>query len=292
MRDLDAKGITLSSVSITPYKRRYRHDVRDLLFHSYRMHSHLDWHETDQWLDSEEAPMRLAWAGNRLVGLMAASVPLNQSCWLRLLAVSDDIQPLPILTALWEDLLIELRAQSIHKVALLVLRDWIIHYAGALGFLYVEDIVTLRRNAQPMPDPTPTPVAIRTATSDDLAVITEIDQAAFIPPWQLTLSELRQATRIAAICTVALLNDEIVGYQLSTLYFDGAHLARLAVRPSMQGTGVGHVLVDDLLRRFVRRGVLSTTVNTQETNVRSQRLYNSFGFTRNGYDLPVWMADI
>jgi hypothetical protein len=38
--------------------------------------------------------------------------------------------------------------------------------------------------------------------------------------------------------------------------------------------------------------VLSTTVNTQESNVRSQHLYTRFGFARNGYDLPVWMADI
>ncbi len=83
---------------------------------------------------------------------------------------------------------------------------------------------------------------------------------------------------------------QIVGYQLSTLYFDGAHLARLAISPVAQGKGVARALLSDVLTRFDRRGVRTMTVNTQSSNLRSQRLYTGYGFERNGYDLPVWIA--
>jgi ribosomal protein S18 acetylase RimI-like enzyme len=97
---------------------------------------------------------------------------------------------------------------------------------------------------------------------------------------------------VRRICTVAERDSAIIGYQLSTLYFDGGHLARLAVHPSAQGGGVGAALLHDLIQRFMRRGVGSITVNTQASNTRSQRLYQRFGFERNGYDLPVWIAEI
>lgn len=282
----------ITSLTITPYKRRYRQDVRDLLYHSYRTHNHLDWQESDQWLDSDEMPIRLAWSGGRLVGLLATSRPLNHTCWLRLVAVDDSAPPTRILAALWNDMLDELRALTVRQVALLGLRDWILSYLPPLGFYYVEDIVTLRRGMDVLPSLPTTRLRLRSVYPDDIRRIAEVDQAAFTPPWQLSETELRHAERAAASCSVALLDNVVVGYQLSTLYFDGAHLARLAVHPSAQGQGVGSVLLYDLLNRFMHRGVLSTTVNTQETNLRSQHLYERFGFARNGYDLPVWMVDL
>jgi ribosomal protein S18 acetylase RimI-like enzyme len=108
----------------------------------------------------------------------------------------------------------------------------------------------------------------------------------------MSASDLRQAMRMAASSTVAMMTTTIVGYQISTMYFDGSHLARLAVRPEIQTRGVGTALVSDVLRRFARRGVASMTVNTQLTNERSQHVYERLGFERNGYDLAVWTAAI
>jgi [ribosomal protein S18]-alanine N-acetyltransferase len=286
------RGDRLAEVTVTPFQRRYREDVRDLLFRTYRMHSHLDWYDTDQWLETDDVPMRLAWAGGRLAGFMAASQPLNNTSWIRLAAVADDIQPQPVMTHLWDALVDDLRARAVRTVALLVLRDWVVHYLSPHGFHYVEDIVTLRRAMQSLPDAPRPPLNIRVSTPDDINIIAAIDQAAFAPPWQLSLPELRQAQRVSAICTVAERDGEIIGYQLSTLYFDGGHLARLAVQPFAQGNGIGAALLHDLIQRFMRRGVGSITVNTQASNTRSQRLYQRFGFERNGYDLPVWMAEI
>ncbi len=279
---------------VTPYQRRHRHAVRDLLFRSYRAHTHLDWQETDQWLEEgERYPARLVWQGQRLVGIMATSAPLNHTCWLRIAAVADNSDAPAILKLLWEDLLPELRRLEVRTVALLIIRNWIADYAGTLGFRYTDEIITFRRPNLEIPVETPPPaLSIRLSQPEDLPTILALDNRAFVAPWQMEREELRQAHRISASCTVAQVGGEIVGYQLSTLYFDGAHLARLAVDPEAQGHGVARALLIDLLSRFARRGVQSMTVNTQMTNTRSQNLYTGFGFERTGYDLPVWMVDV
>ena len=119
-----------TAISVTRYQRRNRWTVRDLLSRNYYSHTHLDWHDTDQWLDQEAAPIRLAWQHNRLVGVMATSVPLNQTCWIRLAAILDHSEAQPLLTALWNDLRLELSALGVHTAAWLMIRDWPTQYAG------------------------------------------------------------------------------------------------------------------------------------------------------------------
>lgn len=284
----------LNTLSLTPYQRRHRHAVRDLLFRSYRVHTHLDWQETDQWLDDgERYPMRLAWQNARLQGIIAASEPVDGTCWLRVVAVSDHVDASALLTQLWADLVPDLRARGVQTVALLLVRNWVAPYTAALGFRFAEEIITFRRPQLEIPDePLPPGLTIRLTRDDDLPTILTVDNRAFAPPWQMERDELRQAERISACCTVAEIDGQVVGYELSTLYFDGAHLARLAVAPEVQGIGAARALLIDLLRRFERRGVHSMTVNTQSSNARSQRLYTGFGFERTGYDLPVWMLQL
>ena len=282
-----------AAISVTRYQRRNRWAIRDLLARNYYSHSHLDWHDTDQWLDHEAAPIRLAWQHNRLVGALAASVPLNQTCWVRLAAVADHSDAQPVLDMLWKDLSVELHVLGVHTVAWLMIRDWPIQYVESMGFSFREEIVTLRRvNQNPLPDLNPPDLSIRLARAEDLPIMAQVDQAAFTAPWQMTLGEVRQAERISANCTVAQVGEQIVGYQLSTLYFDGAHLARLAVAPNMQRKGIGSAFLSDVLRTFARRGVYSMTVNTQASNEISQRLYLRYDFRHNGYNLPVWMAKL
>ncbi len=282
----------LSVPSVTSYQRRHRHAVRDLLFRSYRTHTHLDWQETDQWLeDGELYPAKLAWQNMRLQGILATSAPLNRTCWLRIASVSDHADAEAILSLLWDDLKTDLRERGVNTVALLLIRNWIASYAVKLGFQFSEEIITFRRSQTSIPDTElPPDLSIRLFQPDDLPAILAVDNSAFAPPWQMDSVELRQAQRISACCTVAERDGRIVGYELSTLYFDGAHLARLAVAPEAQGIGVARALLTDVLHRFERRGVHSMTVNTQSTNTRSQRLYTGFDFERTGYDLPVWMA--
>lgn len=280
----------VSSLTVTPFQRRNLQAVRDLLFRSIFVHTHLDWHDTDNWLESNEAILRLAWQNGWLVGVLGISRPLNQASWIRLACVSDYVNPEMVLASLWAELSAGLRDQGVSIVGLLAIREWIGRYAPVMGFEYQEDIITLARASHHLPDPPANRPSIRVVELRDLESLARLDETAFSPPWQMSLSELRQAYRMASSCTLAYLDQTMLGYQFSTLYFDGAHLARLAVAPQAQGKGVGTALLDDLLRRFARRGVFGITVNTQSSNTHSRNLYSRFGFQTNGFDLPYWSA--
>ena len=275
-------------IQVRPLQVRDQQAVEDLVFHSYRLHTHLDWYDVLDWLGRDESPVRLAWQGPRLTGLMAISQPLNHSAWLRILALDDTAPAYQVTDSLWQDLLPELRASGIDSVSALVTRDWIQPLVRHLKFHYVEDVITLEREGTGLPDLAESPLNVRLTQPEDLDQITAIDQTAFEPPWQMARDDLWQARRVAAICTLAELEGQPVGYQISTQYGDSAHLARLAVAPSLQHHGVGSLLLHDVLQRFLRRRIHNMTVNTQAHNLTSQRLYRHFGFRRNGYDPGVW----
>jgi ribosomal protein S18 acetylase RimI-like enzyme len=82
--------------------------------------------------------------------------------------------------------------------------------------------------------------------------------------------------------------NEIVGYQYSTSSAMGGHLARLAVKKSMQGNGVGYLLVHQVLNQFSKQGVRHVTVNTQEKNIASLSLYSKAGFSITGESYRVY----
>ena len=282
-----------AKITTTSYERRYQQAVGDLIFHSYQLHTHLDWFEAIDWLHRFEVPARLAWQDDQLAGVMAISHPLNGAAWLRLVAINEIASTQTVMTALWQSLIPEIRQLPATSLSVLISRNWIKKYLRPLNFYFVEDVVTMERHhrARP-PQIMPGSTRIRPIQADDLSAITALDQAAFSTPWQMTHNEIRAAQRMAAQATVAELHNQIVGYQISTIYDDGAHLARLAVDPTFQGRGVGSTLLHDLLAYFSHRNVQSVTVNTQASNIRSQQLYRRFGFRRNGYDLPVWMLDL
>lgn len=160
-------------------------------------------------------------------------------------------------------------------------------HLSALGFTPYDEVVTLRRASMHLPSSELSPIHVRSVLTPDMSAILTLDQAAFIAPWHMSDADLRQAERLCASGSVALVDGKVVGFQFSTFYFDGAHLARLAVHPDYQGRGVGHALISDLILRMSRRSVYVITVNTQLTNTTSQRLYRRFCFERTGYDLPV-----
>jgi GNAT superfamily N-acetyltransferase len=273
---------------ITPYVRRHRRATLQLVTESFQVHSHLDWQSVEDWLDDSNAIVLLAWQKSHLVGVMAASDILGDATWLRLVAVEDLADPSVVLAALWPPMRQQLIFAGTREVGVLVMRDWLISYLGSLGFMYGEDIITLRRVSADMPPPFREDVRIRNAYWNDLSTVVQVDHAAFAPLWRMGRGSLRQAARVSALFTVAELGGSIVGYQLSTQHADGGHLARLAVLPDVQGQGVGGALVGHLLRNFIRRGVVNVSVNTQQTNEQSQRLYFRFGFQRTMQDLPFW----
>lgn len=278
-------------LTIAPYERRHRNALLNLTYYSQWTHKHLDWYKAGQWIDREDGYIYLAWDDDKLVGYIGLSMPLNGASWVRLLGVHDDVSPLPVIKELWQAAEAHGRDIGVNKFAVLMVTNWLKPYILDLDFDYLEDIITLNRVGHILPERPKSHVKIYSANSEDLSAITQVDQQAFSPPWQMTAHDLWQAFRISASATVAILDDAIVGYQISTRHRATGHLARLAVAPNQQGKRIGSMLLYDLLSKLDRRGITSITVNTQKSNISSLRLYQHYGFFRNGFDLGVWLKD-
>ena len=281
-----------SQVTITPYARRHRRDFLNFLQNDQRLHIHLDWHTVDEWISDPEVPVFLAYHDRKLTGAIAAAPALGHTTWLRLLALGSAVDTDYLLAELWSPLRDQLLSIGVNQIAALIIQPWMTPHLAALGFAYLDEIVTLRRQGMDVPAPLHNDVQVRHTDWREVRRIVEIDHAAFVPIWQLSETSLRQAARSAYSFTVAELDGRMVGYQLSTMYQDGAHLARLATLPDAQGQGIGGLLIGEMVGQFLRRGVMNVTVNTQQTNSQSQRLYQRYGFSPTGLIMPVWSMNI
>lgn len=273
---------------ITPYRPRHRGDLLNLSYYSRWTHQHLDWHEMSQWLDDGVGAVFLAWHGERLVGYMGLSAALNGTSWIRLLGIEDGAVPAPVIQELWHSAQARRLQLGISTVAILLTKSWLSVYVRQLGFACLDSIITLGCIGDKLPAAPISPVNVVPAAVEDLPDIAQIDHLAFYPPWQMTQYDLRQALRISTCTSIAVLAGETAGYQISTRQHESGHLARLAVAPAYQGMQIGSTLLHELLREFNRAGIRSVTVNTQQSNHSSQRLYRNYGFFRSGFDHEVW----
>jgi ribosomal-protein-alanine N-acetyltransferase len=276
---------------VVPYARRHRRAVLNLVNDGRcRLHVHLDWQTLEDWIDGPNVPMYLGWHEQTLIGILAAAPPQADTSWLRLIAIDDDADADAVLRDLWLLLRIHLRAASVREVGALLLQPWLRPHLEGIGFAQREHIVTLERAGLEAPPPLRRDVHIRHTDVRDVPLAIQVDHAAFAPMWQMSPASIRQAAREAASFTIAELGGAVVGYQISTLHRHTGHLARLAVVPGVQGSGVGGALISELVASFSWRGVTTISVNTQESNVRSRSLYTRYGFVPTGRDIAYWSA--
>ena len=127
---------------------------------------------------------------------------------------------------------------------------------------------------------------------NDLFEVEEVDHDAFGSFWHNSFDALLRAREQSYYASVAEDQDRVIGYQISTGSPFGAHLARLGVRKEAQGRGVGSALVHDLIQQggALQSGRLS--VNTQDDNAASLRLYQRLGFARTGEYYPVFVQSM
>ena len=272
--------------SVRPATEADRNAISLLLRYEPYVHSHLDWRPPEDWLGAQ--PYLMLERGQRAIGALAAPPDPPHTAWLRLFAVVGDASPAAVWDQLWPPARDELIQRGVRTAAALSLEQWFGPLAARAGFQETHAVVVLERPRGPLADPPRPPVAaIRQATPNDYEAVYATDLAAFTPPWQMSADVLSQAVTMADLITVAEVEGQVVGYQLTTPSQQGAHLARLAVLPAWQGFGIGRALVRHLIEHYNRRRVRLLSVNTQDTNSASLAVYQSLGFTPTGTRFPV-----
>ncbi|MFN2112231.1 MAG: GNAT family N-acetyltransferase [Anaerolineales bacterium] len=240
---------------------------------------HLDWHSPLSWLGKQPFFLQEVDEGEILAAL-ACPPDAAGLIWLRLFAAAPGFSPQQAWQALWpaaRDWLKEnLPTAQVNSLAVSPQVEELLVQADFKEISQVVSLVWDIGSAR-WPDGTGS-VEVREMAPDDLPQVFEIDLAAFDPLWRNTLDELQAAFSVSSYASVGLVEGRVSGYQISTASSQGGHLARLAVSPDLQGKGIGVTILDDLLERFTRAGIVEVSVNTQRDNQRSLALYQKFGF--------------
>jgi [ribosomal protein S18]-alanine N-acetyltransferase len=265
--------------------------IANLMHFSPYVHRHLDWRYPLDWLGSP--PFYVLENQGQISAALACPPDPIFVAWVRLFVNSGRLPNPETWRILWDSIRQDLGHKSGTLIAAIVLQDWLPELLLASGMTTHQSIVMLERNDRlPLPVTLPEGFTIRLMITQDLLEVADVDASAFEPLWQNSLEALHHAFPQAIFPTVIVAEGKVIGYQLTTRNPLGAHLARLAVRPSLQGQGLGRALVADLIARLGREGISRLTVNTQSDNAASLALYNAIGFRETGERYPVYQLQV
>jgi ribosomal-protein-alanine N-acetyltransferase len=267
-----------------------RMQIANLIYFEPHVHRHLDWRAPLEWLGAPEYWV-LEQSGTIIAALACPPDPEGVA-WLRLFAHSTAVPLSDAWNMLWETARSALRGSNL-TVAAITVSDWFSSLLMENGFDGRQQIVVLEQNSSSFRERLlPPGVQIRPMQEADLSAVTLVDHAGFDRLWRNSRATLRLGLAQAGFATVAQIDDEIVGYQISTRNSYGAHLARLAVLPRYQGNGIGYALVQDLLNKSRSVGLYRLTVNTQNDNQTSLALYQKIGFVLTGERYTVFTQNL
>lgn len=257
-----------------------RMQIANLIYFEPHVHRHLDWRAPLDWLGEPEYWV-LEQFGS-IVAALACPPDPEDVAWLRLFAHSSALSLDEAWSRLWETAQMALQRRGL-TVAAITTSDWLSALLMENGFKGDQQIVVLEQNLTPFREvPLPPEIRLRPISEADLPAVTAVDAAGFHPLWRNSLATLRCGLEQAGFATAVEKNGEILGYQISTRSSFGAHLARLAVLPQQQKSGLGYLLVQDLLQQTRNAGLSRLTVNTQNDNQASLALYQKIGFRLTG----------
>lgn len=255
------------------------------------LHQHLDWRSPLDWLGWQ--PFWLAEKDHQILGILASPADPSHASWIRIFAADLYTSPSRIFGELLE------KNVEWHKekgksssLACLGLSDWFIHILQDLQFVHHQDVVMMiyDRDFATSPSQNLTHGNLREMRLEDLPAVTEVDNSAFEPMWQLSETDLYHAFQKTSYKTLIEVEGKIIAYQMSTESDFKAHLARIAVSPTLQNQGLGTRLIMDALYHFiVKKGLNNVTLNTQSTNKTSLHVYQRCGFRLTGEQFPVFI---
>lgn len=267
--------------------------LSNLIFFETHLHRHLDWRSPLEWLG---APFY--WAleeGRRITAALACPTEVDGIAWVRLFVYSGHWSPQNAWSMLWATAREEIAKSGGATAAAIAMQPWFRHVLVSSGFENNQQIVMLEWRgfaSQPWEAREAQGFRVRVMQPSDLPAVTETDHASFHPLWHNSSDTIERAYAQALYATVAENEQGIIGYQLTTGHQQRAHLARLAVHPSLQGRGVGQSLLSDLYVRLRKAGIMRLSVNTQSDNSASLSLYKKMGFDRTGEEYPVYTINI
>ena len=265
--------------------------LSNLVFFETRSHRHLDWRAPLEWLGDP-----YFWTvenGTSLTAALACPEEVKGIAWVRLFVHSSGFwSPENAWMVLWDLAQKDIAHAEGATVAAIAQHPWFREVLKMAGFENHQDIVMLEWAYQPQASREADGVRIRQMTEEDLPNVVSVDNASFDPLWHNSFETLRRALSQSLFATVAENEDGVIGYQVTTGLNTRAHLARLAVHPSVQKRGTASVILSHLFMQLQKSGYSKLSVNTQSDNQTSLNLYKKMGFTLTGESYPVYTFNV
>ncbi|MCA9919131.1 MAG: GNAT family N-acetyltransferase [Anaerolineales bacterium] len=287
-------------------KKSDAESVLHLLKTAVYTHMHVDWYLPGDWIgspgfvvlpkpefNSHSLTAKLFQNSPEIAACLIATPDPLPAAWVRLVAIDRATQAQDTLANLLASVLPGLRAQGVAQLAWLTVENWPTAWLPKWGFYQGSEIETYVKTDRTLPPIPEVPgLTIRQVQSTDFDALAELEAISFTPIWRQSARALAVARPQTFSFDVALLDGQIVGYQLSARAEGGAHLVRLTVHPEKQGLGIGSALLGHAFAYYHRRGLYHISLNTQIENVSSHKLYRRFGFESTGQRLPIWILDV
>ena len=122
---------------------------------------------------------------------------------------------------------------------------------------------------------------LREMLVEDLDQVMKIERELFSPPWTRE-GCFTYLTHKDAMFLVVEEKGEILAYCGLLMVLDEGDITNVAVRPDRQREGIGHFLMDSLIRLAEEQGVTTIHLEVRVGNDTAIRLYERMGFTRDG----------
>lgn len=122
---------------------------------------------------------------------------------------------------------------------------------------------------------------LREMLVEDLDQVMKIERELFSPPWTRE-GFFTYLTHKDAMFLVVEEKGEILAYCGLLMVLDEGDITNVAVRPDRQREGIGHFLMDSLIRLAQEQGVTTIHLEVRVGNDTAIRLYERMGFTRDG----------
>ncbi len=115
---------------------------------------------------------------------------------------------------------------------------------------------------------------------DDLVVV---ENLSFRIPWsrQSLIDEL--VNNNMAVYYSALSDRKAIGYAGMWQVLDEGHITNIAVHPEFRKSGVGSLLLNELLKEAKLRGIRALTLEVRKSNEGAKALYRKYGFEEGGF---------
>ena len=110
----------------------------------------------------------------------------------------------------------------------------------------------------------------------DIVFVADIERRNYKYPWTKTI--FSDCLSSGYLCTVANLNDKIIGYSVvSTSNYD-AQILNLCVDEDSRGLGFGEKIMDLLIEDIKSRGLSKIYLEVRSSNIQAISLYKKKGF--------------